>query len=517
MFSNEVLLITAFLLVLSVLLNKIGGKFGVPSLLIFILVGILAGTDGIGGIYFENYDLANFIGMIAISFILFMGGLSIKPSELKPVFVEGAVLATAGVFITGIILGLCCYLFLDLTILECILLGSIISSTDAAAVFSVLRSKSISLGHNLKPLLEFESGSNDPMAMLLTMASIGLITATLSVKSLIIYFFMQMLLGIVFGIVIGKGTAFLINKIRLESDSLYVIITIACVLFTYSFVTIIGGSGLLACYVCGLAMAYTKFVNKKSLTRFHDSIAWLMQIVMFLILGLLVNPLESLHFIWQSFLAAVVLIFIARPVAVFLTTIPFKRGLNEKLMISWVGLRGAAPIVLATFPMTNNIPHADEIFMIIFWCVIISVIVQGTTIPLFAKLLKVDAPLEVDHSAVIDYEAKDTNNKMFEFKVPVDSAAAGKKLMELGLPENSLINLIYKNGEYIIPKGNTIIEAEDVLFMLVDIGNEEAVKDIFAARTDDHKPDEPFATDITEPESSGDDSDAGMEEGRFSI
>lgn len=484
MFSNHVLLITAVLLVMSVLLNKIGGKFGVPSLLIFILVGILAGQDGIGGIYFEDYDLANFIGMIAISFILFMGGLSIKPSELKPVFVEGAVLATAGVFITGLLLGVCCYLFLNLSFLECILLGSIISSTDAAAVFSVLRSKSISLGHSLKPLLEFESGSNDPMAMLMTMGAIGLITASLNVKSLILYFFMQMVLGIVFGIVIAKITTFIINKIKLESDSLYVIITIACVLFTYSFVTIIGGSGLLACYVCGLAMSYSKFVNKKSLTRFHDSIAWLMQIVMFLILGLLVNPLESLHFIWQSFLTAVVLIFVARPIAVFLGTIPFKRRLNEKLMISWVGLRGAAPIVLATFPMTNNIPHADEIFMIIFWCVILSVIVQGTTIPLFAKLLKVDAPLEIDHSAVIDYEAKDTNNKMFEFKVPADSAAAGKKLFELKLPENSLVNLIYKNGEYVIPKGNTIIEADDVLFMLVDIGNEDTVKDILLAKVD---------------------------------
>lgn len=476
--TNEILLIVSVLLISAILLNKIGGKFGVPSLLIFILVGIMAGSDGIGGIYFEDYALSQFIGIVAISYILFMGGLSVDIDELKPVFTEGAVLATLGVFITGILTGLCCYYFLDLSLLECMLLGGIISSTDAAAVFSVLRSKSISLANNLKPLLEFESGSNDPMAVFLTVGIIGLITAQLDLPSLVFDFFKQMLLGIVFGYLIAHVTVWLINKIKLEYDSLYVVITLASVLFTYSFISLIGGNGFIGTYVCGLAMAAMKFVNKKTLIRFHDATAWIMQIVMFLILGLLVNFKNGFVFAGQAFLVAMVLTFVARPIAVFLTTVPFKRTTNEKLMISWVGLRGAAPIVLATFPLTANIPHAIEIFNIVFFVVIISVLLQGTTIPYIAKKLKVDAPLDVDHKSILEYDGAHTSNKMIEFTVPENSAISGKQIFELNLPKGSLVSLIYKNGDYIIPTGSTTVEAHDVLFMLLDVKNEAEIKQI---------------------------------------
>ncbi len=476
--TNEILLIVSVLLISAILLNKIGGKFGVPSLLIFILVGIMAGSDGIGGIYFEDYSLSQFIGIVAISYILFMGGLSVDIDELKPVFTEGAVLATLGVFITGILTGLCCYYFLDLSLLECMLLGGIISSTDAAAVFSVLRSKSISLANNLKPLLEFESGSNDPMAVFLTVGIIGLITAQLNLPYLVFDFFKQMLLGIVFGYLIAQVTVWLINKIKLEYDSLYVVITLASVLFTYSFISLIGGNGFIGTYVCGLAMASMKFVNKKTLIKFHDATAWIMQIVMFLILGLLVNFKYGFTFVKQAFLVAMVLTFVARPIAVFLTTIPFKRSMNEKLMISWVGLRGAAPIVLATFPLTAEIPHAIEIFNIVFFVVIISVLLQGTTIPYMAKKLKVDAPLDVDHKSILEYDGAHTSNKMIEFTVPENSQISGKQIFELNLPKGSLVSLIYKNGDYIIPTGSTIIESCDVLFMLLDVKNEQLVKEI---------------------------------------
>lgn len=476
--TNEILLIVSVLLISAILLNKIGGKFGVPSLLIFILVGIMAGSDGIGGIYFEDFYLSQFIGIVAISYILFMGGLSVDIDELKPVFKEGAVLATLGVFITGIVTGLICYYFLDLSLLECMLLGGIISSTDAAAVFSVLRSKSISLANNLKPLLEFESGSNDPMAVFLTVGIIGLITAQLNLPSLVFDFFKQMTLGIVFGYLIARATVWLINRIKLEYDSLYVVITLASVLFTYSFISLIGGNGFIGTYVCGLAMAAMKFVNKKTLIKFHDATAWIMQIVMFLILGLLVNFKYGFTFVGQAFLVAMVLTFVARPIAVFLTTIPFKRSINEKLMISWVGLRGAAPIVLATFPLTANIPHAMEIFNIVFFVVIISVLLQGTTIPYIAKKLKVDAPLDVDHKSILEYDGAHTSNKMIEFTVPENSQISGKQIFELNLPKGSLVSLIYKNGDYIIPTGSTTIDACDVLFMLLDVKNEQQIKEI---------------------------------------
>ncbi len=478
MILNEILLIASILLISAIIFNKIGGKFGVPSLVIFILVGILAGSDGILGIYFEDYTLAQFVGIVAISYILFMGGLSVNIKELKPVVTEGSILATLGVFATGIIVGLCSYFLLDLPMLECMLLGAIISSTDAAAVFGVLRSKSISLDYNLKPLLEFESGSNDPMAVFLTLGVIGLITGQLDSLGLVFDFFKQMLLGIAFGYLIARGTAWIINRIRLEYDSLYVVITLASVLFTYSFISIIGGNGFIGVYVCGLALASMKFVNKKTLIKFHDAVAWLMQIVMFLILGLLVNFKDGFAYTKQAFLIALILTFIARPIAVFLTTFPFKRSLKEKLMISWVGLRGAAPIVLATFPLTENVPHAMEIFNIVFFVVIISVLLQGTTIPYFAKLLKVDAPLEVNHDSVLEYGGKDSNNKMIEFTVADNAEAAGKQLYELNLPQGALVSLIYKKGEYIIPTGSTTIEPCDVLFVLMDKAKETQVRKI---------------------------------------
>ena len=476
--TNEILLIASVLLISAIIFNKVGGRFGVPSLILFILVGILAGSDGIGGIYFEDYHLSQFIGIVAISYILFMGGLSVDTDELKPVFKEGAILATLGVFITAIVTGICAYLLLKLSFLECMLLGAIVSSTDAAAVFSVLRSKSISLGNHLKPLLEFESGSNDPMAVFLTLGCIGLITAQLNLPSLVFDFFKQMILGIVFGYLIARAIVYGINRIKLEYDSLYVVITLAGVLFTYSSISLVGGNGFIGVYVCGLAMAGMKFVNKKTLTKFHDAVAWIMQIVMFLILGLLVNFKSGFAFTGQALLVALILTFIARPVAVFLTTIPFKRTTNEKLMISWVGLRGAAPIVLATFPLTAEIPHAMEIFNIVFFVVIISVLLQGTTIPYLAKKLKVDAPLEVDHTDIFDYNGSNTNNKMIEFTVPENSQIVGKQIFELNFPKGSLVNLIYKNGDYVIPTGSTTVEARDVLFVLLDYRNERLIREI---------------------------------------
>lgn len=481
MIINEIILIASILLMSAIIFNKIGGKFGVPSLIIFIFVGILAGSDGILGIHFEDYSFAQFVGIIAISYILFMGGLSVNIDELKPVVAEGSVLATLGVFATGLITGVCSYYLLNLPFLECLLLGSIVSSTDAAAVFGVLRSKSISLSNNLKPLLEFESGSNDPMAVFLTLGVIGLIIGQINPVGLVFDFFKQMILGIVFGLLIAKATALIINKIKLEYDSLYVVITLASVLFTYSFITIIGGNGFIGVYVCGLAMAAMKFVNKKTLIKFHDAVAWLMQIVMFLILGLLVNFKDGFAYTRQAFLIAMILTFVARPIAVFLTTVPFKRSFREKLMISWVGLRGAAPIVLATFPLTENVPHAMEIFNIVFFVVIISVLLQGTTIPYFAKLLKVDAPLEVSHESVIEYGDKDPNNQMLEFTVPSSSRAAGKQLYELNLPQGALVSLIYKNGEYIIPTGSTEIAECDVLFVLMDRTKESQVREILCS------------------------------------
>lgn len=461
----------------AVLFSKIGGEFGIPSLVIFILIGILAGSDGFGGIYFDDFNVAQFVGIIALIFILFMGGLSVRIKDIKPVFAKGLSLATIGVFVTAIVTGVLSYYFLKLPLLYCFLLGGIVSSTDAAAVFSVLRSKNISLKYNLKPLLEFESGSNDPMAVFLTVGTIALISGTLSSPMLLVSeFFQQMLLGIICGYLFARASVWLINKIKLEYDGLYVAITITTVLLGYSLTSVVGGNGFLAVYVCGLTMAAFNFVQKNTLTKFHDGIAWIMQIAMFLILGLLVFVKEVMVVAVPGLIVAFILIFIARPISVFIALLPFKVSLREKLFISWVGLRGAAPIVLATFPLSSGIEHSHALFNVVFFVVIASVLIQGTTIPAIAKLFKVDAPIDKKHSSILEYEPALTNNKMSEYIVPENSIAVGKTLIQIALPRKCVVAMIFRNDEYIIPEGTTVVQPSDVLFILMDKGSETEVK-----------------------------------------
>lgn len=448
--------------------------------MLFILVGILAGSDGLGGIYFDDFKIAQFVGIISLAFILFMGGMSVKPSQIKPVFAKGLSLSTAGVFITAVITGLLSHYFLDFSVLECMLLGGIISSTDAAAVFSVLRSKNISLKNNLKPLLEFESGSNDPMAVFLTVGTIALITGELnSVFSLFGMFFQQMLLGVICGFLIAKFAVFVINKIQLEYDGLYIVITLSTVLLGYSLTSLIGGNGFMCIYVCGLTMATCNFIHKNTLIKFHDGIAWIMQIVMFLVLGLLVFVKEVTAVTVSGLIVALILIFVARPLAVFIGMAPFKDvSFREKLLISWVGLRGAAPIVLATFPLSSGIAHSHEIFNIVFFVVIVSVVIQGTTIPTAAKLLGADAPADMKYNSLLEYDSADTDNKMIETIVPNNAKIIGKKLSEIKFPAKCLIAMIYRGEDYLIPSGQTVVEASDVLFVLMNKSSEQTVKDL---------------------------------------
>ncbi|MCD7779150.1 MAG: potassium/proton antiporter [Candidatus Gastranaerophilales bacterium] len=477
---DKIILITSVMFLAAVTSSKLAGKFGVPSLLIFITVGILFGSDGIGSIYFDNYYTAQFIGIIALVYILFMGGLSVNMKEVKPVVGSGIILATIGVLITTVITGFLGHYFLDLNFKECLLLGAIVSSTDAAAVFSILRSKDINLKKNLKPLLEFESGSNDPMAVFLTISAVSLITGEItSYYDLIFMFFKQMILGIIFGFVIGKAAVKLINKIRLEYNGLYVVLTTAIVAFAYSLPPVIGGNGFMSVYVCGLTMSASKFVHKRMLTNFHDGIAWLMQIIMFLMLGLLVFVKNLYYVIKPALIITLILVFIARPIAVFISMIGFKESFKEKLFISWVGLRGAAPIVLATFPLLAGINHSHEIFNIIFFVVIVSVVIQGTTIPLTAKLLNVDAPASKNINSPIEFEAGESDKKLFEFQIECHAPAVNKALKDLILPNDTLITMISRGSDYLIPSGNTIFEECDIVFIFSDYSNEDKLKEIF--------------------------------------
>ncbi|HNV30385.1 MAG TPA: potassium/proton antiporter, partial [Cyclobacteriaceae bacterium] len=354
---ENILLLGSILLFISIIASKTSFRLGIPTLILFLLVGMLAGSDGPGGIYFNDPKIAQFLGVVALTFILFSGGLDTKWESVKPVVRQGLSLSTVGVLITAILVGVFTSYVLDRSLLEGLLLGAIVSSTDAAAVFSILRSKNVGLKGNLRPTLEFESGSNDPMAYFLTISMIYLVTnPEASALSLIPKFLKGMVIGGICGFLMGRAMIWLVNKIKLDVAGLYPVLVLSLVFFTFSFTDFIGGNGFLAIYISAIILGSNNFIHKKSLIRFYDGMAWLMQIIMFLTLGLLVFPSKLVPILIPGILISVFLILIARPIAVFIS-LSFAKGLNirKKLFLSWVGLRGAAPIVFATYPMLAGI------------------------------------------------------------------------------------------------------------------------------------------------------------------
>lgn len=464
------ILIAAALTLLSVLASKISDRLAVPALLLFLLIGMAAGCEGIGGIYFNNYHIAKFIGIVALIFIIFLGGIDTSWKAIKPVIGPGIVLSTLGVLLTAFIVGVFAVVILKFTLIEGLLMGAIVSSTDAAAVFSVLRSRRISLRRNLKPLLELESGSNDPMAVFLTVGLLSILTRTNNTFfSVAVSFLLDMGLGAFIGYSMARITVATINRVKLEYEGLYPVLTISLVLLTYAIATLVKGNGFLAVYILGLFLSRSDFAHKRTLVRFHEGIAWLMQIIMFLTLGLLVTPTEIVPIVGKGLLIATILIFLARPISIFLCLAPFKFSLPEKGMISWVGLRGAVPIILATFPLLADIPQAQTMFNIVFFVVLTSVLLQGTSIPFVAKLLKVQAPYDARKRFPIEFDQTEGMDAFLEnIIVPYNSVVVKKAIFELKVPPRALIVLISRNEKFIIPSGSTLIEGGDVLLILAN-------------------------------------------------
>ncbi|WP_394776874.1 potassium/proton antiporter [Flavobacterium sp.] len=455
---------------LSILASKAIGKLGIPTLIIFLVVGMLAGSDGIGGIHFDDPNLAQSLGVIALSFILFSGGLETKWESVKPVLWQGVTLSTLGVLLTASSLGLFISYISDFTLTEGLLIGAIVSSTDAAAVFSILRSKSIGLKGNLRPLLELESGSNDPMAYFLTIGITSLLVhKDTSFASLIPLFFQQMIIGAIAGFLLGKFMTWTLNKINLDYDGLYPVLTLALVFFTYSITTFFNGNGFLAVYLSAIILGNQNFIHKKSIIRFYDGQAWLMQIVMFITLGLLVFPKQILPFIGTGLVIALFLMFVARPLAVFLCLLFFKIKNRERLLVSWVGLRGAVPIIFATYPLLQGVEKSAMIFNIVFFIVLASVILQGTTIPIVAKRLYLFKPVKLKTRYPLELEMSDNfKNELFEIEIKESSNAVGRQIFQLKFPKTSLIVLINRNDKYITPSGTTTIVQGDKLFIMSD-------------------------------------------------
>lgn len=466
---NLIIIITAIFLVAGVSLSKISEWLGVPVLLLFLGIGMLAGSDGPGGIYFDNAWMSQALGTIALAYILFAGGLDTDIQSVKTVLKPALVLSTLGVLITALITGACVKYALGITWLKSLLIGSIVSSTDAAAVFAILRSKNVGLKEPLRPLLELESGSNDPMAVFLTIGFIELLKhPEQSMWSLVSLFFQQMIIGLLFGYAMSRLFILIVNRIKLDYEGLYPVLSLGWVLLTYGVTAALGGSGFLAVYIAGIMQGELEFAHKKSSIRFHDGVSWLMQIVLFLTLGLLVFPKALIPVTGPGLLISFFLIFVARPISIFIGLSLSRFNLREKTLISWVGLRGSVPIVLATFPLLAGFDNDHFIFNLVFFIVITSVLLQGTTIPYFARLLKVDAPLIRKRSHPIDFESSNKlNMQLEEIIVPFGSKAINKPIFELGLPKDSLITLIARDDTYITPRGDTTLEEGDVLLTLV--------------------------------------------------
>ena len=475
---ENILLVGAILLFLSVLVGKTGAKFGVPALLLFLGVGMLAGSDGFG-IYFDSPQIAQFIGTVALCIILFSGGMDTHYREIKPILAPGVTLATLGVLMTTIITGLFIYSLSDLLpgnfqlgLLESMLLAAVMSSTDSASVFSILRSKGISLKERLRPTLELESGSNDPMAYMLTILLIQVIEiGVIDWPHSIVLLFMQLSIGAAAGFALGYAIVWIINRINVPNESLYPVLLFSCVFFVFAFTNLLQGNGYLAVYIAGLVVGNRKLVHKRSLTTFFDGFTWLFQIVMFLTLGLLVNPSELPAVAGVGLLVAIFMIVVSRPISVFTCLLPFRRFTTRaRVYISWVGLRGAVPIIFATYPlMSAEIPNARMIFNIVFFVTIVSLLVQGTTVSAMARWLGLvgkSEEKEIFNVALPD----EIKSAMSEIELTDEALSGGNKLMNLSLP----VVMVKRREQYFVPKGHTHLQSGDRLLVISD--NDEELR-----------------------------------------
>lgn len=472
-------LVFATLVIVSALASKASGVLGVPILLLFLGIGMLAGSDGIGQISFVNYPLAYAIGSISLVVILFDGGMRTSWTSVRPVIGLGISLSSIGVLVTAAATAVFLHLVLDLSWMEGMLLGAIISSTDAAAVFSILNGKNLALKGRIKQVLEFEAGSNDPTAIFLTTATLTIIGAPdTSILSVLVFFFTQCGFGLVGGWFGGKCTRILINNVGIESEGLYNVLLLGLVFLIFSATALIGGSGFLAVYVAGLYLGNKELLHKASLLRFHDGIAWIAQIFLFVTLGLLAFPSQFANVWKEGLILAFFLMLVARPLSVLIAAPTNVFSLRERVFISWVGLRGGAPIVLAILPFSAGYPQADYIYSLVCFVVFISVLIQGMSIPWIASRLDVIQPAEIT--------LKESEPRLLppgytslQLVVQPASAAGGKRLIDLTLPQGTLLTSLEREGRFVVPRGDTVFEAGDQIRCLVEPKDIQELRSIF--------------------------------------
>lgn len=473
--AENILLIGAILIFCSILISKTGYRFGIPTLLLFLLVGMGFGSDGLG-LQFDSASDAQFIGMMALSIILFTGGMDTKLHDIRPVLAQGILLSTVGVLVTTLLTGGFIYFLssstsadIALPLLTSLLLAATMSSTDSASVFNLLRSQKMNLKENLRPMLELESGSNDPMAYMLTIALIQVVASgsDLSIGGVAKDLLVQFFFGGVIGFAFGKFSVWLINKIELSNASLYPILLLSLVFITFTTTDLLKGNGYLAVYIAGVVVGNARLSFRKEVNTFMNGLTWLFQIVMFLSLGLLVNPHEMLDVAWIAVLIALFMILVARPVSVFLCLFPF-RGMSHRArwFVSWVGLRGAVPIIFATYPVVAGIPGSQQIFNVVFFITLLSLIIQGMTISAGARMLHLDLPQEKEGNEFGVELPEEIDSQLMDQTLTAEMLKNGNRLADMDIPKGTLVMLVKRGNEFIIPNGQVeLYEGDKLLFI----------------------------------------------------
>ncbi|EOD2823024.1 potassium/proton antiporter [Providencia stuartii] len=479
---EQLILLTSILILLGIFSSKLSARLGLPMLVMFLFIGMLAGEDGIGQIAFNNVNVSYAVGSLALALILFDGGLQTSVKSIRLVWKPAFTLATFGVLITAGITGLAAAYILGIPLLEGLLLGAIVGSTDAAAVFSLLRNAGIYLNERLQSTLEIESATNDPMAIFLTVGLLQLLmNQSASGSELFLLFVSQMGIGTLVGLSVGWISIKIINKIKLLATGLYPVLVAACGLLSFGLASNLQGSGFLSIFVTGVVIGNARFVFQRNTFLFHDGLAWLSQIIMFVMLGLLVNPSSLLEVWFEGLVIALVLTFIARPIAVVPVLKFFKFSREEITLVSWVGLRGSVPIILAIFPFIYGLPGANLIFDVVFFVVLISATLQGSTLPYVARKLNLMQPPPLLPAATLDITAVDQiDADLVEYTLGEDCSAVGRRLSQLALPDQTVIAMITRGKSVLPPRGSTRLIADDHLFVVLKPENRLFLERLFS-------------------------------------
>ena len=475
---ENIFFLGAVLIFVSIIISKWGYRFGVPTLLLFLFTGMLFGSDGLG-LEFHSHGDAQLIGMLSLSVILFSGGMDTKRRDIEPVAAQGLILSTLGVLITTVITGLLIYYLSEWTRLDIglslplsMLLAATVSSTDSASVFNLLRSQHIGLKYNLRPLLELESGSNDPMAYVLTVALVDMIVQAgeFSGMELATKIVGQLAVGGLLGYLGGCVLVWIVNRINLPNPSLYPVLVLCSILIIFTFTDMFHGNGYLAVYVAGMVTGNSRLSYRRETNTFMQGITWLLQILMFLTLGLLVNPGEMIHVLLVAVAIGLFMMFVARPVAVFLCLQPFRVPVKAKLFLSWVGLRGAVPIIFATYPVIAGIEDADFLFDVVFVITLLSLSLQGTTITTAAHWLGL-ATNEPKAGNDFGIELPDElESKLSEITLTEESLAGGNRLQDMHFPKGTLVMMVKRGNSFIVPNGQLELQKGDILLTIARQG-----------------------------------------------